>query len=69
MALAPGIHVVPDGDHWAIKIAYDFDTKAKAEASARLVSGVLNGELVVHEADGTIGRKDSHGNDPPEIPG
>lgn len=66
---APGVHVVPEDDHWAIRIAYDYATQDKAETVARLISSIINGELHVHESDGTIDRKDSHGNDPPTIPG
>ena len=45
------------------------DTKADAEKVAREQSKREGSELVIHRKDGTIERKDSHGNDPSNIPG
>jgi hypothetical protein len=41
-----------------------FENKKEAEDWARVVSKNQNSELVIHKRDGTIQRKDSHGNDP-----
>jgi Uncharacterized protein conserved in bacteria (DUF2188) len=41
-------------------------------ATSSATSGLAedqNGELVVHAQDGSIREKDSHGNDPRDIPG
>ncbi|MDC7234565.1 MAG: DUF2188 domain-containing protein [Spirochaetales bacterium] len=46
-----------------------FSTKADAEARAREISRNQGTELVIKNMDGKIGRKDSHGNDPRNIPG
>lgn len=74
---APGIHLVPHHDEetgelkWEIKVAFLYDTKDTAEASARQVSRVLNAELHIHDQRGVIREKDSSGHapDPPDIPG
>ena len=44
-------------------------TKAEAEASGRETSQNQPTELAIHRKDGTIERRDSHGNDPPSRPG
>lgn len=68
-------HVVPDGDAWAVKKAGDdtviarFDLKEKAVHYGRQVSRREKTELVIHNQDGTIAQKDSHGNDPVSSPG
>lgn len=67
------VHVVPDGDRW--KLEQDgaevdtFDTQAEANAAGRSVAEDAQGELVIHGADGQIREKDSHGNDPRNVPG
>ena len=40
-----------------------FDTKKEAEDKAREISRNQEPELVIHNKDGKISRKDSHGND------
>ena len=64
-------HVVPDPDGgWSVKkggatrASKHFDTKKEAVSWGRKVSDKQNSEFVVHNRDGTIQRKDSHGNDP-----
>ena len=64
-------HVVPSPrGGWAVKKSGStkasrvFETKAKAESWARAKSREQHTELVIHRRDGTIERKDSHGNDP-----
>ena len=41
-----------------------FENKEEAVNWARQVSITQKSELVIHKRDGTIQRKDSHGNDP-----
>ena len=41
-----------------------FDTKKEAEDRARTISRNQGSELVIHNKDGKISRKDSHGHDP-----
>lgn len=65
------IHVVPHPNGgWDIKIEGDpisfmhFETKQPAVDNGRVISREKNFELVIHRKDGTIERRDSHGNDP-----
>lgn len=63
-------HVVPHEDGWAIlrsgseKPSHVLPTKHEAEQTAREISRNQGTELVIHRQDGTIERRDSHGNDP-----
>lgn len=65
-------HVVPNHDKggWDIKqsdgqrSSGHFDTKQDAVDRAREISKNQETELVIHNRDGKIGGKDSHGNDP-----
>jgi hypothetical protein len=64
-------HVVPNQDGgWSSKkggadrASKNFDTKKQAELWSRDLSLKEGSELVIHKKDGTIQRKDSHGNDP-----
>ena len=64
-------HVVPNAEGgWDIKqsggqrSSGHFDTKQEAVQRARTISQHQNTELVVHNKDGRIAGKDSHGNDP-----
>ena len=64
-------HVVPNGENgWCVKTdnaqraSRCFLKKQDAVDYAREVSRNQGTELVVHKKDGTIGYKDSHGNDP-----
>ena len=67
------VHVVPDGDGWAIEIDgtkhESYDTQAAAIETGRERARQEQAELVIHGADGEIREKDSHGNDPRDIPG
>ena len=69
-------HVVPNPDGgWDVKrsgasrASRHFDTKAEAVDAGREISTNQRTEFVIHRQDGTIQRKDSHGNDPRNIPG
>jgi hypothetical protein len=64
-------HVVPDPDGgWNVKkggatrASKHFETRDEAVSWGRDVSRNQGSELVIHKRDGTIYRKDSHGNDP-----
>ena len=64
-------HVVPNKDKgWCVKkdnserASACFETKKDAIDYARQVSKNQNTELVIHNKDGKISQKDSHGNDP-----
>jgi hypothetical protein len=46
-----------------------FDTQDEAIQEGRQLAEEENGELVIHGEDGQIREKDSHGNDPRNIPG
>jgi uncharacterized protein YdaT len=69
--MANSTHVVPNSDKggWDIKqsggdrSSGHFDTKKEAEDRARQISRNQETELVIHNKDGKISKKDSHGND------
>jgi len=69
--MAKSTHVVPNSikGGWDIKqsggerSSGHFDTKKEAEGRAREISRNQESELVIHNRDGKISRKDSHGND------
>lgn len=69
-------HVVPNSEGgWDIKRSggeksiKHFDIKQDAVDAARKISQNQETELVIHNKNGQIGNKDSHGNDPCNIPG
>jgi hypothetical protein len=64
-------HVQPHDDGgWEVKKSESdrasrvLPTKREAEKIGRDISKNQGTELVIHRSDGTIERKDSHGNDP-----
>jgi len=64
-------HVVPNPNGgWDVKrsgaqrASIHSDTQREAEALGRKISINQGTEFVTHRKDGTIKRKDSHGNDP-----
>jgi Uncharacterized protein conserved in bacteria (DUF2188) len=67
------VHVVPNGDGWPLEVDGQerdtFDTQDEALQEGRQLAEDQNGELVIHGEDGQIREKDSHGNDPRNIPG
>ena len=69
----PDVHVVPAGDRWACEINGNtrstHDTQAEAISQGQHLADEQSAELVVHAQDGSIRKKDSHGNDPRNIPG
>lgn len=70
MAKKPPVHTVPHGDGWANrregsdKVSKTFDTKRQAQAAGRDTAQREQTEHVIHKQDGTIGEKNSYGNDP-----
>lgn len=69
-------HVVPNPNGgWDVKksggskASAHFDTKQQAVDRGREISRNAGTEFVIHKKDGTIQRKDSHGNDPRNTPG
>ncbi len=68
-------HVVPHPNGWAVKGAGNsrattvHDTKTEAVSAARAIARNLHSELVIHNKNGQIASKDSHGFDPRNIPG
>jgi len=70
---ATSVHVVPDGDEWAVEEGgrqlSTHRTQAEAEKFARDEAMRAKAELVVHGRDGRIERKDSFGSDPRSIRG
>ena len=56
-----GWQVKRDGDE---RPSHRAETKAEAERLGRDISQNQGTELLIHRADGTFERADSHGNDP-----
>jgi Uncharacterized protein conserved in bacteria (DUF2188) len=69
----PDVHVVPSGILWACEInghtRSTHETQDEAIKHGRHLAEEQASELVVHAQDGSIREKDSHGNDPRDIPG
>ena len=67
------VHVVQHGDSWALEVAgtrqETFNTQKEAVRRGRQLAEQEHGELVVHGEAGQVREKDSHGNDPRNIPG
>lgn len=74
--MAKSHHVVPNPNSgWDVKVSggeraiKHFETKQPAVDLARQISQNQGSELVVHNKNGQIGQKDSHGHDPRNIKG
>lgn len=71
----PQIHVIPDGDRWAVirdgvdRPLSTHPRQEEAVAAGRQRAREDETEFVLHGADGKIREKDSYGNDPRDIPG
>jgi hypothetical protein len=67
------IHVVPVGGRWALEVDGQprdlFSTQNEAITRGRTLAKQEQGELVIHGKDGQVPEKDSHGNDPRDLPG
>lgn len=63
-------HVVPHNNGWAVKGEHNSKatvvtpTKQEAINIARGIAQNQQSELVIHNMNGQIGQKDSHGHDP-----
>ena len=68
----PDVHVVPSGEQWACEVGGNnrstHDTQGEAIKQGRFLAEEQNSELVIHGKDGKIREKDTHGNDPRNIP-
>lgn len=64
------VFVSPDGEDWKVKVVGNekasaiLDTKAEAVERAREIAQNQHLELIVQNLDGTIGWRNSYGNDP-----
>ena len=69
------VHVVNEDGDWKVKhagaqrAASVHETKAEAKAAATEMAKREKVELIIHKLDGTIGEKNSFGNDPRETKG
>ena len=69
MAKKPA-HTVPHDNRWANRragsdrVSKTFDTKAEAQAAGRQTARRERTEHIIHKKDGTIGERNSYGNDP-----
>lgn len=69
-------HVVPNrAGGWDVKAggatraSTHAETKQAAVAAARIISKNQGSELYIHNKNGQIGQKDSHGRDPRDVKG
>lgn len=68
--MANQIFVSPDGEDWKVKVVGNqkasaiCDTKAEAVERAKEIAQNQQLELLVQNLDGTIGWRNSYGNDP-----
>jgi len=68
--MANQIFVSPDGEDWKVKVVGNqkasaiCDTKAEAVERAKEIAQNQRLELLVQKLDGTIGWRNSYGNDP-----
>lgn len=69
------VHVVPEGDRWAVKRAGNeqalsmHDAQEEAAEAGRELARQEGVEFTLHGEDGQVREKDSYGNDPRDIPG
>ena len=70
MASKKDIHTVPSEDGWANRregserATSTHGTKAEAQAAGRTAAKKDGVEHLIHRKDGTIGERNSYGNDP-----
>jgi hypothetical protein len=68
--MAKNIHVVPNGDQWAVKREGDaapvstHSSQNEAERAGRQLARAAKVEFELHGRDGRIRERDSYGNDP-----
>jgi hypothetical protein len=68
------VHTVPSGEKWKNEVEGDGDlstygTKEEAVAAGREEARKRQTEHVIHNADGSIGERNSYGSDPSRSPG
>ena len=69
------IHVLPEDGRWAIKEEGQdepfqiHETQEAAITDARALASSRGVELLIHGENGEIRERDSHGNDPRDVPG
>ena len=70
MSKKPPVHTVPHGDGWANRregsdrVSRKFATKKEAQQAGRATARRESTEHLIHKRDGTIGERNSYGNDP-----
>jgi Uncharacterized protein conserved in bacteria (DUF2188) len=70
MARKPPVHTVPHEDGWAnrregaTRVMKKFATKAEAQAAGRETARRDKTEHLIHKRDGTVGSRNSYGDDP-----
>ena len=70
MSSKPPVHTVPMGNKWTNQRACStragklYDKKAEAQAAGRKTAMRDKVEHLIHKKDGTIGERNSYGNDP-----
>lgn len=70
MPKKPPVHTVPHGDGWAnrregsSRVAKVFARKSDAQAAGRVTAMRDHTEHHIHKKDGSIGARNSYGNDP-----
>ncbi len=70
MGNKPSVHTAPHGDRWANRragsdrVSKTFATKTEAQAAGRGTARREGVEHLIHRRDGTIGERNSYGNDP-----
>ncbi|MGE0363732.1 MAG: DUF2188 domain-containing protein [Vicinamibacterales bacterium] len=72
--MAGQVHTVPRDGGWINEgggetIGVAHDTKDTAIEAGRAAAREREAEHVIHNQDGTIGEKNSYGNDPRDVPG
>jgi hypothetical protein len=63
------VKVLPDDGDWRVNLAGKFKNQGAAILVAAVIGDLLDLEVEIHGEDGQIREKESHGNDPPKIPG
>lgn len=68
------VHTVPVGDHWENKVGgkstgVEHRTQRTAADAGRTIAKQQESEHSIHRKDGTVGPKNSYGNDPSGIKG
>ena len=69
------VHTEPHGEGWAnkaegnMRVSSTHRTKSAAQKRGRELAILRKVEHLIHNRDGTIGERNSYGNDPPRRPG